>query len=123
MRGSEPSRRWSASVWRIAPSAITLDVPRSSSTGVRFAAPSPNPARHQILLQFALPSSSRVRLGVYDTSGRRVYTVASSELPVGSHSLAWDLRDTTGQAVNPGVYFAVLEVEGFNHTRRFAVVR
>lgn len=77
-----------------------------------LAVPTPNPARSHASLRYALPREARVRLALYDASGRRVRTLVDATRAAGEHAAAWDLRDDTGHAVGAGLYFARLEAEG-----------
>ena len=102
----------------------TVDVPPGVAQPViRFADPSPNPARASLTLRFALPHEAPVRLAIYDVTGRWVRELTSGAQAAGEHAVAWDLRDERGQAVGAGLYFARLEAEGSALTRRLATVR
>lgn len=67
-------------------------------------------------LELALPERSRVRLDVFDISGRRVRTLADDALDAGVHAFAWDGRTAGGDAVAAGVYFAKLHAMGQERT-------
>ena len=62
-------------------------------------------------------------LDIFDAGGRRVRRLASGPRAAGEHSMAWDLRDESGQAVSDGIYFARLEAEGHTFTHKLAAVR
>lgn len=64
----------------------------------------PNPAASGVIIRFDLPQESTVRLDVFDLLGRRVATVAEGSYPAGNNAAGWDLRDTRGAPVRPGVY-------------------
>jgi hypothetical protein len=95
---------------------VADEVPRELS----FALAGANPTTGAVSFEFGLPVRSHVRLAIYDIAGRRVATPLDEERTAGSHSLAWDGRDT-GAA--PGVYFARLDAGGREFTRRFVVLR
>jgi len=101
----------------------TLDAPPAAPTAITFAPPRPNPARGSLTLRFALPREARVRLTIYDTTGRRVRELASGGWPAGNQAIAWDLRDDQGHAVGAGLYFARLEAEGRSLTQMLAALR
>jgi hypothetical protein len=106
--------------------AATADVPGSvvaPRTGISFARPSPNPAREPLLLRFALPRETSVRLTIYDAGGRRVRELASGTRPAGEHAIQWDLRDEAGVAVPAGLYFAQLAAEGRALTQRVVALK
>jgi hypothetical protein len=63
-------------------------------------------------------------LSIYDTSGRRVRTVAQGTLAAGAHDGAWDGRDEGGRPVAAGTYFMRLSWGGLARaTERVVVVR
>jgi subtilisin family serine protease len=68
----------------------------------------PNPFARQLTARFALAGAERVRLSVFDCSGRMVRELVDAEFPAGQQQLAWDGRDTRGAPVPDGVYFLEL---------------
>jgi parallel beta-helix repeat protein len=71
----------------------------------------PNPFRNVASLAFALAAQSRVRLAVYDVTGRETARLREGILPAGSHLAAWDGRREDGGRAAPGVYLARLEAQ------------
>lgn len=103
--------------------AGTVDVRPQNSRGVSFAPPFPNPAKAALALHFTLPRSMPIRLTVYDVNGRSVRELVSGARPAGDQTIAWDLRDGGGQAVDPGLYFARLDTGGRAITVKFVTLR
>jgi hypothetical protein len=66
----------------------------------------PSPVRRAAQVGFALPSSGRVRLTVFDLAGRSIATLVDGDLPAGRHEVPW--RPDSG----PGLYFLRLETPG-----------
>jgi hypothetical protein len=59
---------------------------------------------------FGCSTPGRVRIGLYDVSGRHVRTLADRAFPAGNdHRLSWDGTDDDGRPVARGVYFARIE--------------
>jgi flagellar hook capping protein FlgD len=83
----------------------------------------PNPFTPPITILFDLAKAGSARLVVYDVAGRLVRALVDADLPAGSHTVAWDGRDTAGHAVGPGGYVARLESGGMVETVRMALVR
>lgn len=83
----------------------------------------PNPTRLATTLRYVLPRDGFARLALYDAAGRTVRRLADGQLPAGEHIATWDLRDASGRAVAPGVYFARLEADGRVLTRAVSVTR
>jgi len=53
-----------------------------------------------------------VAIEVFDVRGARVARLLEAEWPAGISSQAWDGRDDAGRETPPGLYFAVVTVEG-----------
>jgi len=64
-----------------------------------------------------------VRVEVFDVRGRRVMTLLDAARPPGRHVVSWQGRSNEGQAVSTGVYFVVMEAEGFRATKRIALLK
>ncbi len=68
----------------------------------------PNPFNPLTKIEFTLGQASMVRLRVYDVHGRMVRDLFQGDLPAGSRSVVWDGKNSHGQSVSSGVYFARL---------------
>jgi len=90
------------------PPATGIDPP-GNPAGIPVAfdvsAPYPNPFRDASTFAFTLPEAGRVRIDIFDVSGRLVQTLADGAMPRGAHALVWDGRNESGRAVGAGVYF------------------
>jgi cytochrome c peroxidase len=79
----------------------------------------PNPFRARTVIAFDLFTPSRVKLGIYDLSGRLIRTLVDVPLmEAGSHTAEWDGRDDSGGLAAPGVYFSRLEGGGTSEAYR-----
>lgn len=78
----------------------------------------PNPFRSGTVIAFDLPRPGRVRLRVFNLSGRLVTTLVDGNLEAGSYSLPWRGVDGAGSRVAPGIYFYRLDAPGFTATRK-----
>jgi hypothetical protein len=83
----------------------------------------PNPFRARTTLEFTLPKRGDVRLEVYDVLGRRVRTLVDRSYDAGRHTVRWDGRNDTGQAVASGIYLGRLKVGDQRHVQRLVLVR
>jgi hypothetical protein len=101
----------------------TVDVPPTAPPEIAFERPGPNPALGPVTIRFALPHETAVKLAIYDAAGRRVRDLVSGTRPAGVQAVTWDLLDTHGDAVGPGLFFAQLEVEGRRLTRKITALR
>ncbi|MBN1542026.1 right-handed parallel beta-helix repeat-containing protein [candidate division KSB1 bacterium] len=78
----------------------------------------PNPFNPQTVIRFDLPRQGRVVLSVIDVLGKEVRVLADQEFTAGSHSALWDGRDSGGREVAAGLYFYVMQAEGFRQVRK-----
>lgn len=88
----------------------------------------PNPFRDNTELAFALAGtidpSDPVRVEIFDSTGRRVRTLLSCQaLPAGFHRVSWDARDDRGHSLASGIYFARLETNRTQITRKLTLAR
>ena len=86
---------------------------------LRLYAGQPSPFPVSTILRFDLFTASRVKLAVYDVTGRtvrRLYDRASA-MP-GAYAVTWDGRDDAGQDVPGGVYFYRLDTDRGSETQR-----
>ncbi len=105
----------------IAPQAV----PEWTSGPARFAllGGRPNPVTRGAEIGFALPATARVRLALFDVSGRQVLSLADGEFGPGLQTLAWDGADAEGRPVASGTYYVRMQSGGFTSTRSLVVTR
>ncbi len=78
----------------------------------------PNPFRDQATFRFALPTSDRVVLTVYDMLGRKVVTMVDNILPAGTHEAHFYAPDLAS-----GLYLFHLDIGGSSVTKKMMLVR
>jgi DNA-binding beta-propeller fold protein YncE len=83
----------------------------------------PNPAARSARIAFALPAAdaAQATLRVYDSMGRSVRTLGSG-FAAGRNEVTWDLRESQGTRVAPGVYFARLVIGKRELSQRLVVI-
>jgi hypothetical protein len=69
----------------------------------------PNPFNPETRIAFSVPARQRVRLTVYDVSGRLVRELADGVFEPGNQFVVWDGRTDGGAAAASGVYFCRFE--------------
>ncbi|MFH1680535.1 MAG: FG-GAP-like repeat-containing protein [Candidatus Eisenbacteria bacterium] len=83
----------------------------------------PNPFNPMTTFRYALPEPGRVRLAVYDVSGRLVKVLRDGNERAGVFSASWNGTDETGRSAGSGVYFVRMEARGFASTRKMLLIR
>jgi hypothetical protein len=92
--------------------------------GFRLEPARPNPFNPRTTLAFELESAeARVRLAIYDVSGRRLRTLLEGAMPAGRSEIVWDGRDEAGNDLASGTYLYRLETAGESQTRKLSLLR
>lgn len=94
-----------------------------SSAGLEPHPASPNPARGECELSFALARGAPVSVSIYDAGGRRVRELVAEPLEPGEHAVRWDLHDAAGVECPSGLYFARMQAGAEAHVSRVLVLR
>uniref|UniRef100_A0A832I5P0 PA domain-containing protein n=1 Tax=Eiseniibacteriota bacterium TaxID=2212470 RepID=A0A832I5P0_UNCEI len=100
-----------------APVAVGDDAPRELSLALAGGHPVTGAAR----FRFALPAAQRVRIAVYDVSGRRVAVLADGEYAAGTHDVSWS-ASVAGRGRTAGVYFVRMTAGATSLGRRVVVL-
>jgi len=83
----------------------------------------PNPFNPTTRILYTVATSSRIRIDVYDVSGRRVRALVDATQPAGEKSVIWDGRNDQGEISASGVYFYRLRAGKFTETRKMVLLR
>jgi len=79
----------------------------------------PNPFNPNTKIQFAVSETEKVSLAVYDIQGRLIRNLVDHELyQRGKYEVTWDGRDSKGNIVASGVYFAKMHAGKFANTKK-----
>ena len=78
----------------------------------------PNPFNPSTRLDFTLPMVSRVKMTIYDISGREIEVLADEIKTIGKHTLTWHAGKLPA-----GVYIARLQAGSFNQTKKMILVK
>jgi|GEM_PF-2707305 len=78
----------------------------------------PNPFNPQTVIRYQLKATVRVKLSVYDLTGRLIETLVYQNQPSGSHEVIFD-----GAGLASGVYLAVLEANGRRMVQRMNLAK
>ena len=85
--------------------------------------PYPNPFNPTTTIRFDLKHNGRVRICIYDVTGRLVRVLSDSYRTAGSHEAVWDGRNGHGRRVSTGVYLCTLEAGGVSSSRKLILLR
>ncbi|MFH1844958.1 MAG: FlgD immunoglobulin-like domain containing protein [bacterium] len=91
--------------------------------GVVLAPNRPNPFNPSTTFEFAAETPQRLRLVIYDASGRQVALLHDGMVNAGWQRVVWDGRGDDGRAVASGVYFARLQADTVTRIRKIVLAR
>ena len=84
----------------------------------------PNPFNPQTTIPYRVPwSGVRVRLAIYDASGRLIRVLVDEQQDAGVRSVVWRGDDRAGQTVASGVYFCVLQAAEERRTQKLVLLK
>ncbi len=83
----------------------------------------PNPFNPETTIRFHLNEQQKVRLVIFDLTGKLVRTLVEGELPAGEQTISWDGRDRQGGLVANGIYFYELVVGNKIKRSKMTLVR
>ena len=83
----------------------------------------PNPFNPVTVVRFALPEPSRVRLTIFDISGRQVKMLHDRSESAGWFSATWNGTDDRGRTVGSGIYFVRMEAASFADVKKMVLIK
>jgi len=83
----------------------------------------PNPFNPSTTIIYHVPTSSKVKLQIYNLAGQQVATLVNEKRQAGIYSIKWDGTDESGRTVSSGLYLYKLESADFIQVRKFVIVR
>jgi hypothetical protein len=101
----------------------TTGIEAAEAPGIRLhlEAPQPNPFGTSAAIGYTLPRSGRVRVAVYDATGRARRVLVDAVQAAGRHMATWDGRGGRGIALPAGVYFVRLAFDGHVETQKLVL--
>jgi hypothetical protein len=78
----------------------------------------PNPFNPMTKIKFDVPSSSFVKIAVFNTVGREIAVIVNEKLNAGSYETQFN-----GEGLTSGVYFYSIIADGFTETKKMLLVK
>jgi len=95
----------------------------SMSAGSELLQNYPNPFNPVTTIRFDLVRAGHVELSVYDVRGRLVQNLVNSDMVLGEQAVVWKGRNSAGNPVAAGIYFAVLRTTRETLTRKMVLIK
>ena len=83
----------------------------------------PNPFSSTTTIRYSLPSRGRVKIDVFDVTGRAVTTLVDKVQESGTQTATWSGRDHRGRKVPAGIYFYRLTVGDLQTMRKMLYLK
>ncbi len=76
----------------------------------------PNPCRSMAVIRFEVPYLTRVKVCIFDISGRNVKNIVDSELEAGQYEIPVSMEDRS-----PGIYFLLMNADTYFSSRKMVI--
>ena len=83
----------------------------------------PNPFNPSTTILYQLPRAEKVRIIIYDLTGRQVRELLNENREAGSYTVQWDGRNQGGQMVASGLYIYQIRAGQFSQNRKMVFVK
>ena len=105
--------------------AFVTGVSQNSNIPQEFALEQnyPNPFNPTTQIRFTNPQAGQVKVSIFDLLGREVKVLYQGTPKAGEHTLTWDSRNASGEAMPSGVYFCRLTQGDRQITRKMLLIR
>ena len=78
----------------------------------------PNPFNPSTTISFTLPQTSRVKLTLFDATGRQIEEITSKEFSAGAHSIKYNAAN-----LSSGVYFYKIDAGSFVQSKKMILIK
>ena len=99
------------------------DVVQTPRYTTRLLQNTPNPFNPSTNIDFTLEEKGKVRVEVFDVTGRLVARLLDAEANAGPNRVTWNGLDTNGKHVQSGIYFYRLLTPTAEQTRKMVMVK
>lgn len=83
----------------------------------------PNPFNAETVIEYELPSATRIKVSVYNILGRRVTTLIDQVQKAGCHKISWDGTNKRGASVSSGIYFYEIQAGELSQCKKMVLIK
>jgi flagellar hook assembly protein FlgD len=83
----------------------------------------PNPFNPSTSIEYYIPSTSDVKVEIYNLLGSKITSLFEGKQSAGSHTLTWNGKDQSGNPVASGIYFYKLSTPNFSETKKMMLMK
>jgi hypothetical protein len=103
--------------------ALDIDDNEKLPLGFSLAQNYPNPFNPTTTIEYSIPTTSHVRLTIYNIRGQTITTLVESIKPPGQYEQTWNGTGLGGSQVASGVYFYRLETNQNTETKKMVLLK
>ena len=83
-----------------------------------------DPEKSELIhLVFYLENNSKVKVSLYDITGRKVKVLMDRNLEKGEHIIYWDGRNKNGKIVSNGIYILEIDTDEYYEIKKVVVIK
>ncbi len=90
---------------------------------MRLGSNYPNPFHAQTSIDYTVVEPGRVRIDVYNLSGKRVSNLVDKEVMPGEYTITWDGTDINGASLQSGIYIYKMSLSGRTKSERMIMLK
>ena len=83
----------------------------------------PNPFNTATTISYVLKSNSKVKLMIYNLTGKEVVKLIDEVQLAGEYQVIWNGNDNNRKEVSSGIYFCILKIDNFIETKKMILIR
>lgn len=83
----------------------------------------PNPFNSSTSVNFSITNHQKVKVDIFNVSGKWLRNVADENMAPGNHALVWDGKNETGEKVASGIYYIRLSEGSESYERKILLVK
>jgi hypothetical protein len=98
---------------------VSAPIPLQFTLGQNY----PNPFNPMTTFKFTLPRTDRVKIAIYDVTGREVVRLLDEVRMVGTYELNWSGKNAAGRQIASGMYFYRIETSAGAITKKMTLLK
>jgi hypothetical protein len=83
----------------------------------------PNPFNPSTTIRYNLPTTSDLKIEIYNILGSKVTTLYDGKHPAGDYTIVWDGNNLQGSPVSSGIYFYKMITHNFSQTKKMMLLK
>ena len=84
----------------------------------------PNPFSSKTTISFYIQKTGNVNIKIFNNNGKEIRTLVNENQLAGEHSVVWDGKNNSGNAVEPGVYFYRFSLDdSFSQAKKMLILK